>query len=537
MKKLNFWLLTCTFTFYLLPFGFYSFAQQDNRLTALSKQIIEADTQQDLYAPFEELKDFYFRDNKYSEFVDYLPSLGQKKKTLEPFINYYIALTRYQHLKYLEEKQLWDEYFSQGNNYRDELTQSAEKTIDITSAKEPLHIYARLVLWQFHKDQQDSFAESSLSDLMSSVLSHSSSSKDPKPIKEVADKLLSYGEKGKSKELYKIYAQKIITSGIKDEELMGHALTFYKEGNLELAENMYDAYINIAARAMPKEKLTPILTDIAKAFVYKDDMESDPSYAEKIFKRLEEIGGKEIFDQELIYLRAFNLEKAKEYPESRDVYVDLTLRFPTSSHRDEALFKVGLITTYVLRDKKEGKTYFGNLIQREKDFTPQAISSFYQLGLLSQWEDDKAGAKGYYNKLIEVAGENYQETVTLTKERLKEIEEGKPIEYNLKTFLDLSLKEGYATFDMTKLDVRCNPYKAKKDENVTMSSTAYTSPTGCMQVELQYLWSGHLGENKPSTSQSSFETSYTTAGTKEINLVVVSPTGVIDRTLDMVDAY
>jgi hypothetical protein len=58
-----------------------------------------------------------------------------------------------------------------------------------------------------------------------------------------------------------------------------------------------------------------------------------------------------------------------------------------------------------------------------------------------------------------------------------------------------------------------------------------------MQVELQYLWSGHLGENKPSTSQSSFETSYTTAGTKEINLVVVSPTGVIDRTLDMVDAY
>jgi hypothetical protein len=115
--------------------------------------------------------------------------------------------------------------------------------------------------------------------------------------------------------------------------------------------------------------------------------------------------------------------------------------------------------------------------------------------------------------------------------------EGKPIEYNLKTFLDLSLKEENAIMDMTKLDLRSNPYRINKDAQVHVSSTPYIAQSGCMQVELQYLWSGDTGTKKPSLTEAEFNTTYKEPGTKEINLVVVSPTGIIDRNIDLVDRY
>lgn len=528
--------------FLLLAFSFKLsalslFAQEDNKLVTLTKQIIEAKTYEDLYVPFEELRDLYFRENKYSEFVVFLNSLKTQKKIPEPFINYYVALARYHQLKYFEENQLWDEYFSQGNIYRDELTLGAKNAIDATKPNEALYVYARLLLWQFHKDQEDVFVESSWEDLMSSILEYAKLAKASLPIKVVADKLLQYNQKSKSRELYKIYTDKVIISDIKDEELASSALAFYKEGNLDLAQGFYDVYIERITKAdAPKEELISVLMDIAKLFSYKDEGANDMLYAEKIFKKIEGLAGKEVFNHELLYMRAFNLEKAKEYMEAKNVYNDLIQAYPESSYSDEAVFKVGIINTYILRDIKSGKSYFERLAKRGK-LSPQVISSLYQQGLLSQWEGDSTQAKDYYNKLIDLAGDGFQETVELANHRLKEIEEAKPLEYNLKTFLDVSLKEEYTMFDMTKLDLKASVYRLKKEEHTNIESFVYLPESGCMQVELQYLWSGHTGKAKPSLNQSSFDTSYASSGTKEINLVVVSASGVIDRHLNMVDVY
>jgi hypothetical protein len=510
-------------------------AQDNEKLVSLSKQIIEAKNNEELYAPFEQLKDLYFKDNRYTEFLDFLKSLAAKKNTIEPFINYYIALTRYSQLKHLEEKQIWDEYFSQGNTYRDELTQAAQKAIDTTGPKDTINIYSRLILWQFHKDQQDVFAEDALNNLMNSVTEYLKLNSDLKPVKEIADKLSSYGEKGKSKELYKAYAQKLISSNMTDEALSSAALVFYKEGNLELSKSIYDVYVDRIAKSLPKEKSIPLLIDIAKAFSYKEQGAYDLQYAQELFNLIEQIGGKESLNQELMYLRAFNLEKAKEYSGAKSAYIDLIQRFPADSHADEAIFKIGMINTHILRDVKQGKAYFEQLASRVGQLSPQVISSLYQLGLLSQWESDYTHAKDYYNKLITLAGNNFSDTVTLARDRLKEIEEGKPLEYNLLTFLDVSLKEENKAFDMTKINLVAMPYRPKKDENTSINSTVYAGQSGCMQVELQYLWSGNTGTNKPWANQPAFNTTYALLGTKEINLVVVSPSGIIDRSLDMLD--
>jgi len=521
-------------------------AQDSNRLVGLSKQIMEAKTKDESYLAFEDLTDLYFNENKYNEFVVFLNSLIIQKKELEPQVNYYIALGRYYQLKHLEKTQDWDEYFSQGNTYREQITDSLQKTITSLPSQDALNIYAKLILWKFHQDQQDAFSESALSALVSSTLGYAKEAGNFVPLKDVADELLVYGEKGKAKEIYKIYVDKIVTSDIKDEQLNNIASDFYKEKHLELAEAIYDVYVDRAVKSIAKEKLIPILMDIAKKFSYpaasesalggKDEGLKDTFYAEKIFKKIEEIGTKDIFDEELIYLRAFNLEKAKDYPAAKDLYSNLVGRYPNSVYVDEANYKVGIISTYILRDINTGKSYFKELAQKET-LSAQVISSLYQLGLLSQWEEDNVKAKEYYNKLLEKAGDGFPETVTLAKERSKEIEKAKPIEYNLKMFLDVSLKEEYANFDMTKIDLRASIYRAKKDQVIDINSVPYIEQSGCLQVELQYLWSGHLGTAKSSSSEPSFNTTYIHPGTKEINLIVISASGVVDRNIDLVDVY
>ena len=590
MTKTKVWNLVleiwCLFGIWCLVFGIYPASAQDSdKLVTLSKKIIETKADEDLYAPFEELKDLYFsrpmikseggiplpagKDNKYEQFVEFLKSLSTKKKGLEPFTDYYIALTRYSQLKYLEETQSWDEYFAKGNTYRDEITTFAQKAVDETSLSSPLHFYSRLILWQFHKDQEDTFSEQALLNLMQSALEYSKEALDIAPIKKAADTLSAYGEKAKSRELYKVYMDRLVTANTKAEELNYIALGFYKEGNLDLAENLYDIYIDrIKGELTSKERLVSDLINIARQFSYKDQGQKDPFYAEKIFKKIEEIGGKDSFDEELMSLRGFNLEKIKDYPRAQEIYTDLIKLYPEGIHAQEVNFKIGIIQTYVLRDIEKGKVYFEGLAQKETA-SPRVLSSLYQLGLINQWQGDFVKAKDYYNRLIEKlahstssldsarddpervklvegplsanpelaegSGSASLQIRALADERLKEIEGQKPIEYNLRMFLDVSLKEENPLFNPAQVDLKSSTYKVASGQILNISAVAYAGESGCMQPQLTYLWSGDLGDAKPTTGETQFSTKYLHAGTKVINLVATSSAGIIDRTLDMVD--
>ncbi len=524
------------------------YAQDDKKLVSLSKQIIEAKTRPELYPLFKQLKELYcvcpgvklegggIKDcSKYSDFVEFLKSLEAKKKGIEPFADYYISEARYCQLKYLEETQGWDEYFAKGNAYRDEITEGCQKAIASTAAEEPLSVYSRLLLWRFHKDQEDAFRDSALDDLMAAVRGYSQSSlADISVIKESADRLSSYGEKGKAKELYRIYVAKLVGSELNNQDLAKSASDFYKEGNLDLAETLYDVYIERVSKTMPKEKLIPVLIDIARSFSYGGSADNDPVYAEKIFKKIEEIGGPEAFDEGLIYLRALNLEKSKDFLSARDIYADLVRRFPKTSYANQADYKAGVASIYAARDIKTGRSYFKNLT-RQETANQYVISSLYQLGLLAQWEGDSALAQEYYEKLLEKAKDNYQDAVSLAQERLKEIEGAKPLDNNLKTFLDIALKDEYKHMNMSRLELKSSLGSAKKGETITIGSRPYVGETGCMQVEVQYLWSGDTGTAKPSFQEGSFTTSYGEPGTKVVGLVVVGPSGLLDYDLNIID--
>ncbi len=480
------------------------------------------------------IREKYFKEHKYSELVDLLRSFCPENKDIAPSLSYNIALSRYQQLQYLEESKSWDEYFSKGNDYREDITKETGKAIEYLPKNSPQLLYSKLLLYKFHKNQQDAFVEGALSSLMSSALEYAGSSKDIAPVKEVADSLFAYEEKASAKELYKLYAQSLVNSDIKDSVLKEIAVGFYKEGNLELSENIYDIYIERISKSLPRDKLLQELKEIALLFSYKDAGPHDWLYAEKVFKRIEDLLGIASFDEELIYIRAFNLEKNKEYLQARDFYVLLLKNYPKSKYLNEASFKAGVISTYALRDIKAGREYFNKLSDKDQSGV-YSLLSLYQLGLLYQWEGQVSSARGIYNKIIDKAGPEFTEILQSVKDRLSEIEAGAPIEHNLNSFIDVALKEEYSNLNMSKVDLNADIYQPKAGEGISIGASVYLAASGCFNVELQYLWSGDLGGSRPGIRDPHAKVSFQNQGTKIIGLVLISPSGITDYTFDLVD--
>lgn len=490
----------------ILSFDLFAFAQDD----------------------LEALKDSYFQQHRYSEFVQYLSRQKKASPGLTTKISYYIALSRYQQLKYLEETQSWDEYFNSGNSYRDELTSQIDKVINATTPQDKLHIYALCLSWRFHKDQNDGFEDKARNDLVNAVIEYAKQNPESEVVKYVADVFSDYKNSNQARRLYNIYAKKLVESETDIEKLKQAAQDAYRRGNLSLAALIYDAYITKIIELYPKDKLIAELISILNQFAYNDQGSFDLEFANKLFAKLEEIAGSRVFDERLSYARAYNLEKAGEFPQAIEQYLYLIENFKESKFYHEALFKIGLFYAYAIRDIEKSRFYLEKLISGPS-VNAQVISGFYQLGLLSQWSGDFNKAKEYYLELLERSSDDFPEIQILAKERLEEIKERSGrIEYNLKTFADLSLSElRQASLSFRQIDLSATPLKLKKGQTTEIRASSYLPSTGCLAVEIKYLWSGDLGETLPSIEQAGFFTFYSSCGTKMINLVVVTPTGII----------
>ena len=478
----------------------------------------------------------YFNDNQFPEFIDFLDKYKGADKFDKSCVNYYKALARFGQLSYLEEKQSWDDYFANGNLYREQIVENIQEVLSKIPAGNCLRIKARLLAWEFHRGQQDAFYEQALTELMDEVKAYAKETKEPQLIKQVADALLLNDQKASARELYQLYVQKLAGERITDLELKSIAAGFYKEKNLELAQTVYDIYIQRTQKSLAPDKFIVELFEIASMFVYKPSGSFDMAYAEKVYKIIADYSPKNVFNQEQIYLRAYNLEKMMEYASAREFYLQLNQLFADTKHFDEAAYKIAMIDAYALADIKEARSAFEKL-SIKSPVSVYVNSSLYQLGLLSQWEGDLAKAKEYYSALLNNLKDAPDSIVTQAKERLSEIEGNKSLSYNLKTFLDLSFKDTGSSLEMGQSELTASSYSLEKDQKIAVLSSMNMPESGCNQVELRYLWSGDLGQAAPGESDSNFECAYSDIGTKAINMLIVTPSGTLDRAFMMVDVY
>jgi hypothetical protein len=109
------------------------------------------------------------------------------------------------------------------------------------------------------------------------------------------------------------------------------------------------------------------------------------------------------------------------------------------------------------------------------------------------------------------------------------------MEYNLRTFLDLALKEENAQFTMSRAQIQPAAYRAKVDSPVAVTASAVAPESGCMQVQMDYFWTGDVGTEAGASQQPEQTLTFSSPGTKIIGLVVATPAAVVDRTFDFID--
>ena len=488
----------------------------------------------------DELSELYFIERRYGQLIDFLRKLEKKKiPPCDLAVGYYIGLCRYHQLKYLEETKNWQEYFDLGNAYRQELFVETEKLAqacpDTSSG-----VRAQALNWLQHKAQNDAQAGISLTKLTELVNNYvQTNPQDIEVIKEVADSLSKQEEPALARLTYNLYINQLLSIEKSPLRLQSIAEGALKEGNLNLAELIYDRYIELIKGSLAKDNLANELTAVIKQFATNGWTKgNDPLYAEKLFVILKEACGKSYFNEELRYLRAYNLERLKEYARSAEEYAGLVTDFPGNIYLDEAEFKLGVIYAYILGQKEKGLGYWQKVIGRNSALE-YVTECLYHKSLINQYLEDFETASAGYAKITELIAQagalkNLSERES---ERQKEIRESRPIEYNLKTFLDTALSGPLDT--KAGLELLVSPFKviSLKEEEVKFSLQQVRIEMGCFAPELSYLWSGDLGSIHPQPTAPEFTTSYNAPGVKVVNLAVLSSSGVIGSSLEMVEAY
>jgi hypothetical protein len=514
----------------LLPL-FAGIARSQSVPEPVRKAITGARDEQALAKGIEAAEGLFLAEHAYDGYVEFLKSLALNEKLGKALVSYSVGRARFLQLKYLEESQQWEQYFNKGAALRADAENNLLEALKNASPQNAVSVYANLQLWQYHKDQQDSGQEAALNSLMNSAKEFASAAQEPAPLKKAADLLASYGEKAKARELYALYFGKF-SAEISSEKLFSTASDFLAEGNIDLAESAFDLYSERISKS-GKETAVPAFLRIAKAFVFKDAQPNDPAYAEKMFAAAEAQGGTEALDEEALFLRAFNLEQDHELDKAGNVYTQAAERFPNGKYLEESLFKSAVISAYVRRDIQSARKGFEKLAAQEPA-DAYTVDALYQLGLLKQWEQDIPAARELYTKAVGKAGEAYLETGLQAKKRLEEIESSKPLDFAARSFLDSSLGAGGAQFEMTRAEIKA-PAVAEKGKELSISVQALPDPSGCSQVALSFYWSGDIGTSAPGSEQQVFLTTYNEPGTKLLAVVVISPSGVVDRAIKMID--
>ena len=537
-RALRIWLLCSMLS--ASAFGGVSYAQDEQKNTKqLELQILSNPKDEKVTQSLQALCEMYFSQAEYTQLIDFLTKLGKKKVPVCVVpIGYYLGLCRYHQLKHLEETQNWKEYFDLGNMYREELFSETQKVSEACPLSS-FGVRAQLINWLQHRAQNDTQSEGALRKLMDMVSAFAKAQPDIEVVKEVADALAANEEAALAKSTYALYVNCLLEAGKSPLKLESSAEEALKEGNFDLAEIIYERYIETIRGTLAKNTLAFELIAIIRNFATDGWTKgNDPRYAEKVFGILEESCGKEYFTQELQYLRAYNLQRFKEYARSAEEYTLCITNFPKSSYVDEAEFKLGILYVYLLGQKEKGISHWQNVIERNGSLSYVA-ESLYHKSLLGHYAQDTESAKEGYAKILALVSDspdfkNLRERVMA---RQKEIDESKPIEYNLRVFLDASLQQPQSSHAGIELWVSLYKTLSFKQEEVKFSSQQFLIETGCLAPELTYLWSGDLGSISPIPTAQEFTTDYQTLGTRVVNLVVVSPSGVIGSTLEMVDVY
>jgi tetratricopeptide (TPR) repeat protein len=306
-----------------------------------------------------------------------------------------------------------------------------------------------------------------------------------------------------------------------------------------LAKSLYEAYLGqLSDNKDLAAKETVSVADKFAATGKEDGL--DPSYAESMYQKAFNLAGQAAFDAEAQYRRAHNLERMKDLQAASRQYKSLLDNYKEGALRKEVYFRLGVLSAYAEKNIPKGQEYFLK-IKGEYPKDPLALASFYQLGLLSQWQGEIDKAKEFYGALLVLVKElgldlEKNDLVLLTGERQKEIEEKKEMAYGLKLFLEGIFKlAGPGQRAPLDVDLTARPAELELNQSTKFVVTTSNPQTGCLMPSYSYEWSGQTGSvaNIPNTPE--LATDYSLPGLKVVGVAVVDSTGLQGAGFEIVE--
>ncbi|MBL7197894.1 MAG: tetratricopeptide repeat protein [Candidatus Omnitrophica bacterium] len=519
----------------------FCLAQQDaKRIDLLKQGIRDIQTAEGSELLLTELLDVYVQGNDFDEFYNFLETVEKKKifrKT--SIVYYYKALTRFRQMQFLEENKMWQELFDNKDSYIADLDESLAKARKLNTCVNPLALRIKFLEAQIKEDNEASLIET-LEDLFNLAKEYIETENDVEVIRDIADKLSEEKQDTYAKKLYSVYVTKISRADIGQEELKKIAEDFLKKDKINLAVSLYNAYLDrLTGTPEDRDIIIKEMFDMAEKFEHSGWREGiDPFFAEKLYEKIESLYNVESFDEFSQLQRAYNLERIKEYEFCFEEYLRLIDIFPNYQDKDRIYFRLGILSAYEFNKIDEAKEYF---LKVTNNF-PQSLdylNSLYHLGLLNHWQGNLEKADEFYKKILEKTKDikDRFEIALLAESRIKEIDDDRDIEYNLRMFLGAVLVEIEEEKPYLYLELFARAGKDYLDETIKFQTNSYFTDTGCLQQDFTYLWSGQLGSNQNPFNEYQFETSYQDLGTKVVNVVLVGPSGVVDGTIEMADVY
>ncbi|MFH0876764.1 MAG: tetratricopeptide repeat protein [Candidatus Omnitrophota bacterium] len=491
----------------------------DKDIAAATERIRKKD--KDLWAALEKLEQAYFCKKDHEGLYEYLKGCLKAGYAKSPEIYYMMARARHEGILYWQASKNWEGIYDQAPAYRRDISENLDKAEKFTKNNALLLCRIRYLRWRNISGEGPENASELFNDVVQTAGSLSASPDVLATIKAMADDMSTLEDKNPARRLYEIYVEKLTASDLPAEELKAKAEEFLSAGNVYLAKALFEHYVgqfSQDAQAQGKE-----LVAVADRFVHTGWKEgADPFYAESLYVKAHGLAADAAFDSASQYRRSYNLERLKEYERAIEEYQKLLQIYPDYEPKQKIIFRLGVLTTLGCRDVAQGVDYF----TKTKDEFPNdllALSSLYQLGLLSQWNKDNTKAKEYYTALLKAAEAQgldmeKEELVLLAQTRLKEIDEIKEMRYALKLFLD-GAAGGIA------VDLTVRPAKQDPKQSVNFVVTTSNPQTGCMTPDFAYEWSGEVGglENIPNSPE--LPTSFASKGIKVTQVAVVGPDG------------
>lgn len=469
----------------------------------------------------------YFSKNDYDGFYGHVKAfLKKNKKSASGY--YYLALTRLSQIAYWQKSKDWEGVYDKAGNYKKDISENLRLAQNYVKNDKALLSDIKFLKWQSVKLDASVDASELFQDFIASLKELEPEQKNLDKIKKAGDELSTLEDKSLTRRIYEVYVEKIIGSSLPKDEMKARGQEFLDAGNVYLAKALFENYLS--QLKSDKDLQAKETVAIADKFIHTGFKEGlDPVYAESLYLQAAE-RSKAAFDGSSLYRRAYNLERLKEFRSAYDQYKDLIARFSDAVPLNEINFRCGVLSAYALKDIETANAYFLK-ISEDAAKGSHTLSAFYQLGLLSQWKEEKDRAKGFYQALLSAAQAmgvdvTKNELVLMAQERLKEIEDTKDLKHGLKIFLDGVLKTDKEPNLSFVVDLTAYPAKASLKDAVRLIVTTSNSQTGCMMPSYSYEWSGEVGGMSNIPNSPEVTTSYDEAGVKVTHVAVIGAQGV-----------